>query len=483
MISRLTTVQFLAPIAFALFATTARAQSPGADFQVGGGIDVRNAHLDGHAQHNALAPMLRVGGQGWFLPFLGVEVSLLSELDGSCCDGVKSPLLRFAGGSVALTARYVAPSGFWFRGALGYGGSSSPALDAALTPTPLQVSGLTGALEVGLEHQRFQGSLTGAVLVPFTGALKVTQLEPRLWLAVKLGDAGITRWWLGADAAAFMEFGGARYSGVTVRAGLGLRVSLRVPERPAPVALAPSGDGALVLSITTPEALPLTSPRVVIDGDVVDEPSRRYALPEGRHLVRVQHEGFRVWQRTVDIHRGRVTEVRAELTVPTGPGRLRGEVLDAATQQPVAGVRVVVGAHEQKTDAKGAFVFPVVEAGLVSVHAEAFGYAVRDEVVQLAPESDATLTLSADKLGRGAPAVLRGLVESRRGQALDATVTIEGHAEPVPLGSDGRFSVTLPAGTYRLRVSAPGFVAQTHRLQLSEGEQAVFHVLLLRAAP
>ena len=58
MISRLTTVQFLATIAFALLATTARAQAPGADFQVGGGIDVRNAHLDSHTQTNALAPML-----------------------------------------------------------------------------------------------------------------------------------------------------------------------------------------------------------------------------------------------------------------------------------------------------------------------------------------------------------------------------------------------------------------------------------------
>ena len=83
----------------------AHAQAPIASFQVGGGVDVRNARFDGETQKNVVAPMLRAGLEGWFLPFLGVEASLLGELDGTCCDGVRSPLLRFSGGSASLTAR------------------------------------------------------------------------------------------------------------------------------------------------------------------------------------------------------------------------------------------------------------------------------------------------------------------------------------------------------------------------------------------
>jgi len=472
-------LNFTTALAVTLVACLANAQAPVASFQLGGGVDVRNSHLDGQTQKNVIAPMMRVGVEGWFLPFLGVEASLLGELDGTCCDGVKSPLLRFSGGSAALTGRYRAESGFWLRGALGYGGSSSPALIGNV-PSPLQTSGLTGALEVGIEHQRFQGSLTGSVLVPMTGAIKLTQVEPRLWLAVKLGDAGITSWWLGADASAFMEFGGARYSGVTVRAGLGLRVALRMPDAAKPIAL--PEPGGLALSITAPGGLPLAGARVTIDGALVSDETSSvllHTLTAGQHVVRVQHDGFRLWHSTFDVRDGRKTDVRAELVVPTGPGTVRGVVLDFVTRQPIANARIVSGLREVKTDNNGNFVFSAIGPGLVPLRGEAAGYTLRDEVAQLAPEGETSLTVWADKLGRGAPAQLRGLIDSAHGSVRAAIVRVDGLDAPLTLGRDGRFSVKLPAGMHTLRVSAPGFAPQTHRLALVEGEQAVFHVELL----
>ncbi len=474
--------QFTTALAVTLAACVASAQAPVAAFQLGGGVDVRHSHLDEHTQKNVVAPMARVGVEGWFLPFLGIEASLLGELDGTCCDGVKSPLLRFSSGSAAVTGRYRAESGFWLRGALGYGGSSAPAL-VGNVPSPLQTSGLTGALEVGIEHQRFQGSLTGSVLVPMTGAIKITQVEPRLWLAVKLGDAGLTGWWLGADASAFMEFGGARYSGVTVRAGLGLRVALRMPDAPKPVALPEAvSSGGLALSITAPGGLPLAGSRIIVDGALVSEEASAvllHTLTAGQHVVQVQHEGFRSWYSTFDVRDGRKTELRAELIVPTGPGTLRGVVLDFVTRQPIAGARIFSGSREVKADNNGAFVFSAIGPGLVPLRGEATGYTIRDEVAQLAPEGETSLTVWADKLGRGAPAELRGLIDSRRGSVSAATVRVDGQREPLTLGRDGRFSVKLPAGTYTLSVTAPGFAPQTHRLALTEGEQTVFHVQLL----
>ncbi len=99
-------------------------------------------------------------------------------------------------------------------------------------------------------------------------------------------------------------------------------------------------------------------------------------------------------------------------------------------------------------------------------------------MAQVAPGSETALRLVAARVGARL-GFLRGLVQSRDGQPLRASVQLEGRAAPVPVDAAGRFSATLPAGRYVLRVSAPGHLTQVKRFELPAGEQALFHVELL----
>lgn len=472
-----------AALGLVVCAASAMAEAPLGSVRLGGGLDVRNSTFSGHAQSGVLAPAIRFDAEGWFLPFLGVELDLLSEVVGStCCEGVNGESLRFTGGRAGLATRYVFDSGFSLRAGLGYGGVSIPVVAMQL-PSAISSSGVTARLEAAFDGERFQASASGVVLVPVHGSQLVTSVEPRVWAAVKLFDVGVSRWWLGVDGAALIETGGSTYNGVTARVGLGLRVALHMPRGASALTAPPLPlDGTLALKVSLPDGTPASGARVAIDGTVsrVTDAAGSASLivPPGSHELRVQREGFRVHTQRIESLEGRELTVALTLEVPTGPGRVAGSVFDSSTLQPIANARVIAAEKEVRTSKEGTFTIDGVGPGPVRVRAEALGYAQMEEVVQVPPEAEARLTIGAEPVGRGTPAVIRGLVRSRVSNTVQPTVRVQGHNEPVVLSPEGRFVLTLPPGSYTLTVTAPGHLPQAKRFDLAPGEQAVFHVEL-----
>ncbi len=468
-----------------LCASSALAEPAIGSVRLGGGLDVRNSTYSGHTQAGVLAPALRLDAEGWFLPFLGVELDLLSEVVGStCCDGVNGESLRFTGGRAGLATRYVFESGFSLRAGLGYGGASIPVV-ARATPAALSTAGVSGRLEAAFEGERFQASVSGVVLVPVHGTQLITSVEPRLWAAVKLFDAGVSRWWLGVDGAALIETGGDTYNGVTARVGLGLRVALHMPRgATAPTTPPLPLDGTLALTVSLPDGAPAADVRVSLDGAVARVTdatgSARLTVAPGAHALRVQREGFRAHTQRLELREGQALAVAVTLEVPTGPGRVAGSVFDSSTLQPIADARVIAAEKETRTTKEGAFTIDGVGPGPIRVRAEALGYAQMEEVVQVPPEAEARLTIGAEPIGRSTPAVIRGLVRSRSSNTVQPVVRVQGRGEAVALNAEGRFVLTLPPGAYTLTVTAPGHVPQAKRFELAPGEQAVFHVELLK---
>lgn len=479
-----------AAVALWLCASLALAAPPIGGVRVGGGVDVRNSQLDGVAQNGAVAPQLRVEADGWFLPFLGVELELFSEVAGTlgAPAGVDGAALRFTGGRAGLATRYHFDNGFSVRASLGWGGASMPALvqrDDVLLGTAITSTGLAGRVEAGFERDRFQVALSGAVLVPVSGSHRVIGVEPRVWAALKVIDAGVSHWWLGVDGAALIETAGSQYSGVTARVGVGLRITLDDFTKAAPPSAPPPPlEGAVVLRVREPDGSPADGARVYLDGAVAQALDAsglaRLSVSSGPHQLRVQREGLRVWHRDLEVRGGQELTLDVTLEVPTGPGRVTGTVFDAKTLKPIANARALADGREARSGQDGRFSLEQVGPGPVRVQVEALGFTNMEEVVQVPPEGEAHFSVAAEPIGRGTPAVIRGLVRSRAGEKLVATVRVQGRDEPVALNQEGRFELKLAPGAYTLTVTAPGHVPQARRFELAPGEQAVFHCELLK---
>ena len=164
--------------------------------------------------------------------------------------------------------------------------------------------------------------------------------------------------------------------------------------------------------------------------------------------------------------------------------KLVGKVLDADTNRPIFGARVVVGEAEDvllaTDDATGTFHSWPISAGpgLIRVTAKALGYfdeqkllprPAADEVVQLsfAPKAD----LAQQRL-----ATLRGsLRDARTGKPVPrGTVTLDALGLRVAADRQGRFSLRAKPGRYTVTFEAPHFAPLQRQLTLRPDETLLF---------
>lgn len=467
--------------------------------QLSGGASVRDTHLDaepllGHVRPSRIVGVspfyARLDVQGWFLRFLGAEADGSLDVFTLRGDGNVFAARRFAGrGAVAL--RYVSDGGFTLSGSLGYGAWSTPVIVYApdADTAALGSHGPVARVGVGLTKDRFDGSLNAMLSVPFGGVMRVWSVEPRLWLGARVVDLGATAsLWLGGDFSALMERAGASYGGFTFRFALAARLTLQ-PPRPAgrPVDGGPdAAPEALVVRVTLPDGSAAKGAVVSLDGaaavPVDDAGELRVSPGAGAHAVRVSLAGFRTASASAQVREGEAGEVLVLLVALTGPGRLSGVVRSAGGAKPLADAVVNVAEQSVRTGADGAYAFEQVGPGPVQVRVDAQGFSPSEEVAQVPPEAAATLDFSLEPLGKGSPATVRGLVRSRSGVAIKASVVVRGLKQKVAVTPEGRFVISVPAGDYTFVISAPGHVSQSKKVTLADGEQAIFHCELLKVS-
>ncbi|MCE9673793.1 carboxypeptidase-like regulatory domain-containing protein [Myxococcus stipitatus] len=75
------------------------------------------------------------------------------------------------------------------------------------------------------------------------------------------------------------------------------------------------------------------------------------------------------------------------------------------------------------------------------------------------------------------PATLTGQVRSARGgRPVAATLLIPQAKVKAKTDANGAFTFRVKGGTYRITISARGFLSQSKRVTLKDGEQAIFNV-------
>ncbi len=168
-------------------------------------------------------------------------------------------------------------------------------------------------------------------------------------------------------------------------------------------------------------------------------------------------------------------EIRLQKEAPK-VGGVRVSVLDKETQAPVEGAVVQVGDAEQTTDAEGRAVFAGMNPGAVALRIDAAGYQRGEEAVQVVAGSEAQVPVLLVKTEKKVPATITGFVRTRGGQPIRAKLEIPELNQQASADEKGAFLFTVPGGSYRVIISAPGYRSQVKRVSVKDGDQAIFNV-------
>lgn len=401
-------------------------------------------------------------------------------------------------GRLGPSLRWLTDSGFLLSGSVGYGLSSAPVVRIATVGGSPLADGLlshgpVGRVSLGFSTERFE-ALAGVVAMLAVNR-RVNSLEPQLWLAGRVADVGPTAFWVGVDGGLLLEAAtDLGYSGPTLRVALAVKLQLLPPKPPGkPVLEDPkSGTTTLKVKVTLPDGAPAIGALVALDGaapvpvDALGELSVKSTA--GAHTANAKLSGYRAATGTVTVVADRETTLPLRLEALTGPGQLSGIVRGSATGKPVAEATVTAGdGPSVQTGEDGSYRFENVGPGPLRVRIEAQGFTAADEVAQVPPESAATLDVQLEPLGKGSPATVRGLIRSHTGEAIKATVSVKTEAgkkvaTKVQVTPEGRFFVTVPGGTYQFVISAPGYLTQTKKVVLADGDQAIVHTELQKVS-
>lgn len=199
--------------------------------------------------------------------------------------------------------------------------------------------------------------------------------------------------------------------------------------------------------------------------DVSNSSFERFALPGS------DTQPYIVTARAGDVYAtGFGTSVVVHLTYSVDRGRLTGKVVDGKGD-PVPGADVMVSGPEQvglTTGPDGGFSVDLLP-GVYTVDASAPGYFSSGGAVRVSAGSTSSITLTIHQ----DPASLLGWVNGMVTDSVNTSLIAGAH---VTIGdrfadadADGLFNMTLPEGTYPMRVSAPGHIAWNGSVDVVRG--------------
>jgi hypothetical protein len=159
-------------------------------------------------------------------------------------------------------------------------------------------------------------------------------------------------------------------------------------------------------------------------------------------------------------------------------GAIAGRMWDEVSGAPLSHVRVLVLGHDLETssDERGAFALRGLAPGTYTLALRRLGYEPLDMTVSVLAGREtpvnawltpAATMLSADTTLARATRLYGVVADSAWGTIAEAEVTLLGTERRQQTGLDGRFDfVGLPAGSYLVRVRAPGFVTAMRAMRV-----------------
>lgn len=247
--------------------------------------------------------------------------------------------------------------------------------------------------------------------------------------------------------------------------------------------------------------LPLEGASIVVGGSgeaprsSASDSQGRFSLggvPAGSWTVLISRPGYVGQAAAVALPAGQAANLGIVRLQPSSTtGLVRGVVTQQATGQPLAGAAITVTVagqtQTQLSDGVGRFEFSAVSPGTVALGVTLANHLGASATATLAAGQTLVFSpaLVANGGATGGPATFFGQVVDAPSRAPLAGVTVEvrdaatGALVGLVTGSDGRFTTPLPAGSYVVRYSAPGYNGAEQRVVLTSGSAVNAGVLPL----
>ncbi|HEU4613998.1 MAG TPA: carboxypeptidase regulatory-like domain-containing protein, partial [Kofleriaceae bacterium] len=211
-----------------------------------------------------------------------------------------------------------------------------------------------------------------------------------------------------------------------------------------------------------------------------------YALSDldaGPATIQATKSGYRTVSADVDFVAGQHYRFSPTLypnsTNPPTTATLRGRVVDAATQAPIAGASVTRGSTSVATGTDGRFELTGLPVGAFSVSISVDGYleVTASGSLSAGVNDVGTIGLSAVP----ATSIISGLVSdaSTGAPIAGASIVVEGQSASAVSGGDGRYTLAGVAGTrVALLVTASGYLSGRFDISLPQPGNASFDIAL-----
>ncbi len=332
---------------------------------------------------------------------------------------------------------------------------------------------------------RFEYPLALAVSSPLSRPLASQGLSAGGALRVNLFVTGSMHWGLLADVTWLQDSvrttdGSAAAAQQVLRAGLGVDLRWRDEVRKGPRL------GALRLSVVDAEGGAPLAAQVELSSGA----DRRTAATDstgaalvpgllpGTVVARATVGGYEPAEAGAQVEPDGETPLVLRLTKEKPKvGTLLVTVTDKETGAAVAGVAVEAGGQSAVTSAKGEASLAGLAPGPLPVKLTAEGYQPAEEAASIVAGKTASVAVQLLSAKKRVPATISGQVRSARGgKPIAAVLELPEASIKTKADAKGAFAFRVPGGTYTVRISAPGYLAQTKSVTVRDGDQTIFNV-------
>ncbi len=266
------------------------------------------------------------------------------------------------------------------------------------------------------------------------------------------------------------------------RIGLSIEVALldRLPEQKVEL-------GALrVTVVDETTGAPLEGAAVTLEQDgrgeqVVAQGPGTFsgsALTPGTYVAKASAPGYLPGEGTTSVVGGSDGQLSVALKKePPKRGALTVVVTDKESGNPLAGATVRVRGEEYISNAAGEVKLVELRPGPAEVEVMAKEFVATSEVGTVVAGLVSNVPVLLNRAAKPIPATINGLVRSTRGgKPVAAELEIPEAKLKARASATGAFSLRVPGGTYRVIISADGYLTQNKSVTVRDGDQAIFNV-------